>query len=249
MINVSILGHGNVGKRLLMELIAAEGVKVREVFSPSLQPRIENGINYINTVEGLSKVDIYILAVNDDAIRMLSAKLPFEGRLVVHTSGTVSLEAIDPKNRRGVFYPLQTFSEGADLDFKSIPICIEAELKSDEDVLQQLGHVISNKVTVLKSDDRKKLHLAAVWVNNFTNHIFQLAEEYLIENNLSFDLLRPLILETAQKVQMMSPSKAQTGPAKRKDEETIQAHLEMMKDPQHKEIYKLLTESIKERFD
>lgn len=248
MIHVVLLGYGNVGKHFQTVFGSTHGVAVTQVWSPSQSPRTEGQTQFINDLKDLKNADLYIFAVKDDAIRKLSQDLGFENRLVAHTSGTVGMKAIDAKNRAAVFYPLQTFSEHAKLDFESIPICYEAEYEADRELLQDLGNRISNTVQYVSSEDRKKLHLAATWVNNFTNHIFDLAKSYLEENQLDFDLLKPLIKETVAKIQEIDPHDAQTGPAKRGDVNTIENHLGMMRDPHHKEIYTLLTESIQQSF-
>ena len=193
----------------------------------------------------LKEADIYILAVNDDAISELSSLLPFKNRFVVHTSGSVSPYDIDKKNRRGVFYPLQTFSKSAPIDFSEVPICLETLVKTDYKLLKHLAVRVSNHAKRVNSDQRASLHLAAVFVNNFTNQIYRVAHEITESQGAEFDMLKPLIMETAKKVQYMSPYKAQTGPAKRNDKKTIKKHLKALENEHHKAIYKLLTESIK----
>lgn len=244
MISVNILGYGNVGKHLSQALLELSGVELQEVYNRSLPTEVREDVAFIDTITDLKPADITILTVKDDAIGSVSKAIPYEGNLVVHTSGSMPMSKLDAKNRRGVFYPLQSFSKGSEIDFHTIPICIEAEDKRDLTLLRLLGEKLSKSVQEISSEERKKLHLAATWVNNFTNHIFHLAANYLDENGLSFDLLKPLILETARKIQEIHPSAAQTGPAIRRDSATLQNHLNQMSDPQLKEIYKLLTESI-----
>ena len=247
MISIAILGFGNVGHNLY-RAFRKRPVKVLQVFSPSLKVSEEAGTQFINDVSQLEKADIYIVAIKDNAIPSFTDSLPFENRLVVHTSGTSALNSISEKQRRGVFYPLQTFSKEAEVNWKTIPICIESEHKEDLPLLQELGNILSENVVEISTEKRQELHLGAVWVNNFSNHLFHLAEDFLKEAHVDFNLLRPLIMETARKLEAMSPSEAQTGPAKRHDTQTMEAHLKLLKAPKHKEIYKLLSKSIQSKF-
>ena len=249
MISVSIIGFGNLGQHLLKAFSETKEVEIKQVFSPSLKPKIASGISFINDLSRLQSADINIIAVKDDAVTDISKALPYKNQLVVHTSGTLSIIDLDERNKRGVFYPLQSISKDAQLDYKEIPICIEAEQKNDLDLLEKLATSISDSVHKITSEERKKLHLAAAWVNNFSNHLFHLAANYLESQNLSFDLLKPLIMETARKIQFMHPHDAQTGPARRNDLHTLDNHLEMIQDPLRKEIYKLLTKSIQKKFN
>ena len=143
------------------------------------------------------------------------------------------------------FYPLQTFTKGKKVDFKKIPICIEAEQDNDLKILEQLAVLISEKTHLINSQQRKALHVAAVFVNNFVNHLYQIGSEICQENQIPFSILEALITETASKIERLSPKNAQTGPAKRNDKGTIDAHLDFLKsDVSKQEIYKLLTQSI-----
>jgi len=163
--------------------------------------------------------------------------------LVVHTSGAADLIELKSVSRKGVFYPLQTFSKNKEIDFSSIPICIEAENKNDLVLLETLALAISKKCHPINSVQRKSLHVSAVFVNNFVNHLYTIGSEICIENGLPFDLLIPIIQETSNKIQDLSPFDAQTGPAKRSDTKTIKDHLSILNKNQQ-EIYILLTNSI-----
>lgn len=246
MISVTILGAGNVATHLFKALSSADDVFVKQWFNrniSSIQP-YKNDVEITDDLSQLKEADLYIIAISDDAIANLSTQLPFENRLVVHTSGAVNIHDLDKKNRRGVFYPLQTFSKSAELDFADVPICIEAIDKSDLKTLKTLSNAVGSKSHKVNSNQRKALHLAAVFVNNFTNQLYRVAHEITEAEGVEFEILKPLILETAKKVQHISPYMAQTGPAKRKDKKTIKKHLDLLKNEQHKAIYELLTESI-----
>ena len=246
MISVVIIGSGNVATHLFKAFYKSEKVIVNQWFSRRLKP-IEQYKKYVDItddLDALTEADVYILAVSDDAVQGLSAKLPVENKLVVHTSGSVSLYDIDKKHKRGVFYPLQTFSKDAEMDFTNVPICIEALKKESLPILKSLAQAIGSKSHKVNSDQRKTLHLAAVFVNNFTNQIYRIAHEITESEGAEFVILKPLILETAHKVQTLSPYMAQTGPAIRNDKKTIKKHLKQLKNAHHKEIYELLTASI-----
>ena len=246
MISVIILGAGNVATHLFNAFDNSDTVTVTQWFNRnigSLQS-YKSRVDITDDLSQLKEADLYIIAVSDDAVANLSAKLPFENRLVVHTSGTVNIHDLDKKNRRGVFYPLQTFSKSAPLDFANVPICIEAIDKSDLKILKTLSKAIGSKSHKVNTNQRKSLHLAAVFVNNFTNQLYRIAHEITEDEGVEFDILKPLIMETAIKVQELSPYMAQTGPAKRNDKKTIKKHLDLLKNEQHKAIYELLTASI-----
>ena len=196
-------------------------------------------------LNSLLEADLYIIAVSDAVIAEIAAQLPFKNRLVVHTAGSVSLNALDDNNRKGVFYPLQTFSKNKEVDFRTIPICLESENATDYQLLDKVAKSISEKIFAINSEQRQALHVAAVFVNNFTNHLLVVAEDILKRNNLKFDFLKPLIMETILKIVEQSPSEVQTGPAVRGDVRTINAHLAMLEYmPEYRGIYKLMSESI-----
>jgi predicted short-subunit dehydrogenase-like oxidoreductase (DUF2520 family) len=246
MIKVVLIGSGNVAQHLVEAFAKSKEIEVMQVFSRRKETSIPllDSNKIITDFNDLVKADIYIIAVSDDAISKVSLQLPFENRLVVHTSGSVSLDALDKKNRKGSFYPLQTFSKGKEIDFSKIPICLESENKTDFDVLEKVAQSISNTVFKINSEQRKSLHISAVFVNNFVNHLYQMGNEICIENNVPFEILKPLILETANKVMTLSPKEAQTGPAKRNDTKTIEAHLDFLSNENQATIYKILTQSI-----
>ena len=192
----------------------------------------------------MEDADLYILAITDDAIAEVSAQLPFSGKLVAHTSGNVAITDLDDRNRKAVFYPLQTFSKIKTVDFRQVPICLESENAQDFDLIKKVADAISDRVFAIDSQQRKAIHISAVFVSNFVNHLYAIGNDICNENNIPFEILKPLIVETAQKILVLSPSEAQTGPAKRRDQKTISAHLDMLKDVNTKHIYELLTQSI-----
>jgi len=246
MLKVTVIGSGNVAQHLIKAFSKADGVSIVQVCARSAESLLHLFPQQLITTDlsGLKEADIYIIAVTDNAIAEVSAQLPFKNRLVVHTSGSVSIDALDSNNRRGVFYPLQTFSKNKEVDFNNIPICLESESAEDYELLATLANSISGNIFNITSNQRKALHVAAVFASNFTNHMYVLANEICTEHKMPFDILKPLITETAAKVKELSPLKAQTGPAIRHDSKTIEAHLEMLTNDNQRNIYKTLTQSI-----
>lgn len=246
MIRITLIGSGNVAQHLIKAFAKSEVVEIVQVFSRKKET-LASLIDFdkiVNDYESLKEADLYIIAVSDKAISEVSKQLPFQNRVVVHTSGAASLDVLDPKNRKGVFYPLQTFSKNKEIDFLAIPMCLEAENTFDFKVLETVAKSISNAVFAINSDQRKALHVAAVFVNNFTNHLYQIGQEICDEHKVPFEVLKPLIQETAEKINTLTPIDAQTGPAKRHDSTTIDAHLEYLSNENQKNIYKILTQSI-----
>ena len=251
MTTIVFLGFGNVNFHLINTLYKHNKDSVIQVYNRS-EINLNKELNKIPFTTDLSKIkeaDLYIIGIPDDAIAAFSETLPLKNKLVVHTSGSVSMEALSERNRKGVFYPLQTFSKNREVNFNTIPICIEAKEEADLELLTNLGKSLSEKVVEIDSDERSKLHLAAVFVNNFVNHLYAIGDDILGNNELSFDLLHPLIEETASKVKTLSPSEVQTGPARRGDQKTIEKHLHLLKEGPESELYQQLTESLMKKFD
>ena len=250
MIKVSIIGSGNVAQHLIVALqnsiINGAEIELVQVFARQ-KTALSHLLDFNKITDDwstLAEADLYIITVSDDAISTVSEQIPYKNKLVVHTSGAISLETIASNNRKGVFYPLQTFTKNKAVNFKIIPICIESQNASDYQLLLKVAQAISESVFAINSEQRKALHLAAVFVNNFTNHLYKIGNDLCIENHLPFEILSPLIQETAEKIKQLSPNEAQTGPAIRNDKETINAHLSFLSDENQKNIYKILTQSI-----
>jgi predicted short-subunit dehydrogenase-like oxidoreductase (DUF2520 family) len=155
----------------------------------------------------------------------------------------MAMDEIKSVSNKGVFYLLQSFSKERKIDFSSVPICIEAETEKDLFLLETLAKSMSKNCYRIHSDQRKSLHVAAVFVNNFVNHLYHIGHEICEQNKVPFEILLPLILETANKITTLSPLEAQTGPAKRNDTKTIEKHIAMLNKNQQ-EIYTLVTKSI-----
>lgn len=194
------------------------------------------------------ETDIVILAVSDDAIAEVASKLHCPGKVVAHTSGSVPMEALgDCSDRLGVFYPLQTLHRDVEVDMRQVPFCIEGNSNWNEGMLLELARSISENVQVVNSQQRKVVHLAAVFACNFSNHCYALADELLRESDVPFDILRPLIRQTADNVRHGHPAKLQTGPAKRGDTRVMEEHLELLERtaPELVGIYRAMSDSIR----
>ena len=247
MISVVLLGAGNVATHLYKAFSNAENVTITQWYNRTRASisSYTNEVSITDSLEELKEADIYIIAVSDDSIAEFSSDLPFKNRLVVHTSGSVAMHDIDKKNKIGVFYPLQTFSKDAVINFSEVPICIEVYEKENLQLLKDLAKAVNCKPHKITTEQRQTIHLAAVFVNNFTNQLYRIGHEICETKNIEFNILHPLIEETAKKIQEMSPFMAQTGPAKRNDKKTIKRQLKLIEKEEHESIYKLLTSSIK----
>ncbi|MEO1009833.1 MAG: DUF2520 domain-containing protein [Bacteroidota bacterium] len=249
MLSIVIIGTGNLAEHLLDAFLPKEALKVVQVVGRSqvsLAPfkrKVPTTTDFLN----IADADLYLLAVSDDAIRDVSERLSHKDGLATHISGSVPLQEIQHK-RRGVFYPVQSFTKGKPIDFKEVPICLEAESKTDLELLRLLAGSVSETIHEMHSEQRQYLHLAAVFANNFTNHLYHLAREICDGRNIPFDVLRPLIGETARKIQSMSPYDAQTGPARRQDRGTLEKHGSLLEEQNHKTMYKRLSESIQKTY-
>ncbi len=248
MTKVSIIGSGNVAQHLIQAFQSNPAIELVQVFArnPKNVTNLLDSDRITSDYTQLQQADLYIIAVSDDAIAEVSENLALNNQLVVHTSGTVTLNALANKNRRGVFYPLQTFTIDKEVNFKTIPLCIEAENEKDTTTLKLIANAISDAVYDINSEQRKALHVAAVFVNNFVNHLYQIGNEICDANTIPFAILKPLIQETANKIATLSPKAAQTGPAKRNDISTIAAHQQFLTDENQAAIYNLLTQSIQD---
>jgi predicted short-subunit dehydrogenase-like oxidoreductase (DUF2520 family) len=247
---ITIIGSGNVATHLAAAFKNA-GHRIVEVYSRDMRNAALLAYHVgAEAIDDLSKInpetDVFIISVKDDAITSIVHEFAKYKRLTVHTSGAVSLSdlsSITPN--AGVFYPLQTLSKNKEVDFLTVPLCIEGANEEITYQLEQLAQTISNRVYRVNSDQRKILHLAAVFACNFPNYLYSVAQQLLAKHDMNFEMLRPLILETAQKVQSNLPAEVQTGPAARKDETTMDAHLQMLADDDAlKTLYTLLSQGI-----
>ena len=244
------IGAGSLATHL-SDAIKINGYSVIQIFS-----RTENSAKKLakklhttyttSTSEIKKEADIYIVALKDSAFQEVLPKIDFGDKLVVHCAGSLSISVLEKYAKNfGVLYPLQTFSKGREINFKKVPVFVEANSVENERLLLEIVQKISNSVSILSSDKRIYLHIAAVFACNFVNHFYTIASDILKTENMSFEVLRPLILETAAKVQVLEPHEAQTGPAIRFDENIISKHLKELKGKKnYDELYNIISKSI-----
>jgi predicted short-subunit dehydrogenase-like oxidoreductase (DUF2520 family) len=247
--NITIIGSGNVAWHLSRALYN-EGFQIVEFVGRDTEKTSAYAARVfampVLGLENMSKEsDLYIIAISDDALPEIVAKMPEVEGIVVHTSGSAPLNILSRFNHYGVFYPLQTFSEGRTVEFEEIPVLIEANTPAAEDAIMDVARELTLKTYRISTEEREKLHVAAVFVCNFVNHMFTIGHQICASHQLPFDILHPLMLETVRKATSASPASVQTGPAIRNDQKTIAKHLSQLEDDQ-KEIYQLLTRHIQQ---
>jgi predicted short-subunit dehydrogenase-like oxidoreductase (DUF2520 family) len=250
---IILLGSGNVATQI-GHALRQNGLHIAQVYSPNAR-RAKILAESLKTapVSAISKIkknaDLYILAVKDDAIPLLAKKLKLKDQLVVHTSGSVAMNVLRPASDNiGVLYPLQTFSIGRPVNWRKVPLCLEVNSKPGKVLLEKIARRVSHELVWINTEERKSLHLAAVFAANFSNHMYVIAENLLRKKKIPFSLLHPLILETAHKATDLGPAQAQTGPASRKDTKTIKKHLKMLAgDKTYRELYLSISKSIGEK--
>jgi predicted short-subunit dehydrogenase-like oxidoreductase (DUF2520 family) len=254
---VSFIGSGNLAWHLAPALDNV-GFVVKEVHSRNPQHAAElTGRLYQAEVKATldfstSDSSIFIIATTDDAIKSIAQEIILpEDAFLFHTSGSQPLEALQfaATGNTGVLYPLQTFTKTKKIDFKDTPIFIESNNAESEHLLMLLAKTISNQVKKIGSEERKALHVAAVFASNFITHMLTLSKQILEENSLTFDLLKPLILETITKSLAIGPERAQTGPARRGDLEILDKHIAFLQEDETlTEIYKLVSQDILDKY-
>ena len=247
MIKIVLLGAGNLGHHFQKLFHEAENVDLVQWYNRDLSAIrfAENDTKITNELTQLEDADLYIIAVSDNSIAKVSFQIN-RHCLVVHCAGGVDMKVLKSVGRKGVFYPLQTFTKSHKLYVKDLPICIEAEDEKDKITLFNLAKGLGALPYEINSSQREVLHLTAVFINNFGNHLINIGNKIAKSNNIPFEILNPIILETAKKAIAQGPEKSQTGPAIRNDENTIKKHLDLLENTQYKELYLTLTASIKQ---
>lgn len=247
---ITIIGSGNVATHLAAAFKNA-GHNIVQIYSRNAQHAALLAYHVkaepIDNLDHIKpKTDIFIISVNDDAIGELAWELAKHQKLIVHTSGATGLQKLLAYTANaGVFYPLQTFSKTRELDFWQVPLCIEGADEKIAKKLTELARTVSNNVYRVDSAQRRILHLSAVFACNFPNYLYHVAQQMLAEHQLTFDMLKPLITETAAKVQQQLPGNVQTGPAVRNDEGTMNAHVQLLDGQHHlQQVYELLSQGI-----
>lgn len=247
---IVIIGAGRLATHLGLAFDKA-GLNVVQVYNRTPEKgrrlAVKIGASFATDIQDIIlNADVYILAVADSVLEDLALKLHMKNKLVVHTSGTMQMDILAPISKNiGVFYPVQTFSQGNRIDFRKIPVCIEGNSKASEEKLTILAKKLTQSVHCLNSDKRRLLHLGAVFACNFTNFMFAVTEEFLLAHEIPFSLLEPLILQTARNAKRGNLFQSQTGPAMRGDLKVLDKHRELLSGyPDYLEIYNLISENI-----
>lgn len=251
--NIVLIGAGNVGFHLGQRLFE-KGINILQVFSRTFS-KAQYLAKQINSqpINDLTKINSnaegYILAIKDDALSDVAQQLSrfnLNHAILAHTSGATPSSIFKPYfQNHGVFYPLQTFSVKRPANFDTLPMCIDGSNPQTKANLMILAKAICPNIYAIDDQQRAILHVAAVFVNNFTNHLFAIGENIVGKEQLPFELLKPLIQETVSKIANHPAKSMQTGPAIRKDNQTIQRHLAFLERyPDYRNIYQLLTKSI-----
>lgn len=246
---IVLLGSGNVATHLARALRSA-GHHIVEVYSPTYaHAALLAGEVGATAVSDIAKINptaaLYLFSLKDDALPGVIGKMPHTEGVWAHTAGSLPMDLFSSRSHAyGVIYPLQTFSKRRTLPLADIPLFIEGSNPATLLLLEELALSISPKVYPLSGEKRAALHLAAVFACNFVNHLYALSAAIVNNEEMPFEILLPLIGETAAKVGEMAPGEAQTGPAVRHDEKVMQQHLAQISNPQMREIYLLLSKSI-----
>lgn len=252
-LKITVIGSGNVGFHLAQRLHES-GHRICQVFSrtPTKAAHLANLVKAsgISNLKDISlEADVYLLAIKDDSLKTVTEEISFLGKynkLIAHTSGSVSSAVFENHfSRYGIFYPLQTFSTTKKVDFEQLPFCIYGNAPAAQDSLFQLAQSICPNVYAINDEQRSILHVTAVIVNNFSNYLYGIAHDICNDQDVSFDILKPLIHETVRKIDVSNPQDVQTGPAVRGDLDTIAKHIDFLKKyPDHQALYQLISTGI-----
>lgn len=249
---IALVGAGNVASCMAGALKSA-GHTIECVYSRTEESARTLadalGVPYVTRIEDIPSAQCLILMLRDDALLQLAGRIvaTHPDALLLHTSGSVPMSVLSDAGARhcGVLYPMQTFSKGKTIEWSSVPIFIEASGSNELERVRELASSLSESVQVLDSDQRCKLHLAAVFACNFSNRMYAISERLLQECGISFNVMSPLIAETAAKSAVMSPEKAQTGPAVRGDRRVMEMHKALLAEyPEWQRLYELISEDI-----
>ena len=240
--NIVLIGQGNVATNL-HHAFALKGLRTRMVSS-------RGGL------DSLPAADVYIYAVRDEALPQVVQKIAEESKMLInthlrtalhlHTSGTMPISVFgDALPHAGIMYFFQTFSKAKLIDdFSQIPVFVEGKQIDDLSAIFTLAQTLTPRVYEASQHDRERLHVAGVFANNFTNHMYAIAADILKDTHIPFQVLLPLIDQTAEKIRHLSPHDAQTGPAKRHDEQVMKHHLSLLTTPEQKQLYTLISQMI-----
>ena len=251
MIRIGLIGTGNVAIALAREIRNHQTLALVQLIGTDQNklPKELIDIPFSNQFNDLPICDVVLIAVSDHAIQEVSSQVPLTDAVVAHTSGGSSMDLLSNHKHRGVFYPLQTFSKQQQLNWSEIPILWEGNNKQVNEKLETLSQLLSPLATQIDEKQRLSMHLAAVVVNNFTNHLYAEAHRFCKSKHVNFDLLVPLIEETTRKIKQLNPRESQTGPASRGDTQTIQRHKMIPMTEELSDIYSLFTSQLLKQYN
>tara|TARA_B110000977_G_scaffold191095_1_gene262761 strand:+ start:1116 stop:1946 length:831 start_codon:yes stop_codon:yes gene_type:complete len=249
MISIAIIGTGRLARQLFHLFNSLEG------YTPSLiLGRNEGDLAQFKNTQTSSDFnktileDLVFLAISDRAIETVSNQINAPNALVCHCSGSIPISALKKHTATGVFYPLQTFGSNEFIDFSKVPLLLEASQREGIEKLSTLAQEVSSHVDLFDANKRKSIHLAAVWVNNFSNFLFSEAAAYCNSKDIDFKLLGPLMKQTVHNALDLGPDIAQTGPARRGDTNTIKTHIASLESISQKKIYQYISDAIQDKY-
>lgn len=244
---ITIIGTGNVAE-ILGQRLFDEGIQVVSVVGRNKERASELAYKWSARIEDIADISgEFVLVCLPDSVTKNVVEQIDDQKIVAYTAGSLSLTEISHPNC-GVFYPLQTFSKARKENTLRYPILIESKSSSVSDFLKELGNKISDQVEYCDSEKRKHIHLSAVFINNFSNHVIYLGQKLARQKDIDPQLFAALIEETFAKLKDITPKEAQTGPAARNDLATIKSHLNLLQGDE-REIYKLMTNNLLKTFD
>jgi predicted short-subunit dehydrogenase-like oxidoreductase (DUF2520 family) len=253
--NIVILGSGNVATQLSLAF-KQKNINILQIYSRSIDHAKELasklGCGFTNNINQIDpSAELYLIALSDSAVEPVLKQANWTNKILVHTAGSVESEILKHyTNNYGVFYPYQTFTKDKNIDLSQTHFFIEGSNDEVLDTLLWLGSLLSNKVKLANSQQREILHLAGIFVNNFTNHMASIAFDILNNNNINADAIYPLLKETIEKAAQISPQRAQTGPARRNNIEVIEKHVQLLQqNPEWQKIYTFVSESINKYYN
>lgn len=249
---VVLVGAGNVATHLGLALKNA-GHEIAQVYSrtsissSALANLLET--ESCTSLDSLQAADLFVYSLTDNALEGVLSEMTQTAGIHVHTAASVDLSVFaDRFENYGVFYPLQTFSKEKEINFKQVPVFVEANTAETTAFLKELASALTDKVYVAGSEQRIKLHVAAVFACNFTNYFYTIASEIIEKEGIPFDILKSLIEETASKINFLSPYEAQTGPARRNDTVTMEKHLGMIENENYNMLYRQISQLIADKY-
>lgn len=238
---ISIIGTGLVGQTLAKYFLS-RGLKIRQIVFRTPPKQKLPQVSYIEDLKALDRVDLVLICVNDASLQQVIESIT-DKQFVAYTSGAIGLDQFEKRENLAVFYPLQSFAHLNESAIAQIPILLESKNAETMEILKDFASSYFSRFEEMNSEKRFQLHLAAVFANNFTNHLIHLAQKHCEKNNLPFDLLLPLIIETAEKWKAVPARELQTGPAIRGDENVVEKHLTHL-TKNFQDIYRILSQSI-----